>query len=450
MKISSKHSVRAWCTRPGGHYFSKTPVSLRQSAVETPEIFIDPDHPQQVIEGFGGAFTESAAVTFAEMPAALQKQVLRELFDPVLGNGYTLCRTHINSCDFSLGNYTCATEPNDQQLTSFSLQREEQTILPMIRRATEVSGRPLQLLASPWSPPAWMKTTGKMNLGGKLLPRHRRTWARYYVRYIQEMERAGFKIWGLTVQNEPASTQPWDSCVYTAEEERDFVRDHLGPELVRARLKSRRLVIWDHNRDLLYQRAKTIYDDPKAARYVWGAGFHWYSGDFFDNVRYLHDAYPAKQLLFTEGCQEGGTHHGSWDIGERYARSIIADLNRWTVGWIDWNLILNETGGPNHVGNYCSAPVIYNRELKRVNFQSSHYYLGHFSRFIRPGATRLIAASGRDELEVTAARNVDGSIAVVVLNRSRASIPYHIRLQGREHFLESAPRSITTVVFSKP
>lgn len=446
MKKNAFRSARGWMTQPD-HFFAPTSALLKPQEENSREIFIDTDHPAQTIEGFGGAFTESAAVTFFEMPAALQKQVIREMFDPARGNGYTLCRTHLNSCDFSLGNYACASKPGDTNLSSFTLDREQQALLPLIRAATQTAGRQINLLVSPWSPPAWMKSTGKMNRGGKLLPRYRKTWARYYTRFIKEMEKEGFSVWGLTVQNEPAATQPWDSCTYTAEEERDFVRDHLGPELVRSGLKSKRLVVWDHNREILYQRAKTIYDDPKAARYVWGAGFHWYCGDHFDNVRYLHDAYPSKQLLFTEGCQEGGTHAGSWDVGERYARSIIADLNRWTVGWIDWNLMLNETGGPNHVGNYCSAPVIYDRTQKAVRYQSSHYYIGHFSRHIRPGAKRLIAASNCDDLETTAAINKDGSLAVVVLNRSRASIPYRILVQDQVRYLVSAPRSITTVVF---
>jgi glucosylceramidase len=447
MKNFAFRSAKAWTTYPGDHFFSPTPALSKAAKGRPNIIFVDVDHPMQTIEGFGSAFTESAAVTFYEMPAALQKEVLRAFFHPTRGNAYSLCRTHINSCDFSLGNYSCASQANDTELTSFSLERENQSILPMIRAASAVAGRPIQLLASPWSPPAWMKSNGQMNRGGKLLPRHRKTWARYYTRYIREMEKAGFSIWGLTVQNEPEATQPWDSCVYTAEDERDFVRDHLGPELVRAGLKSKRLVIWDHNRDRLYQRAKVVYDDPKAARYVWGAGFHWYCGDFFDNVRYLHDAYPEKQLLFTEGCQESGSHMGSWDTGERYARSIIADLNRWTVGWIDWNILLNEAGGPNHVGNYCSAPILYDRTLKRLKYQSSYFYIGHFSRFIRSGARRLIAASGHDSLESTAALNPDGSVAVVVLNRSQATLPYQIQVQNQHRYLVSEPRSIATVVF---
>ncbi len=182
----------------------------------------------QEIEGFGGAFTEAAAVTLGKIPAEKREEVLRAYFDPKAGHGYSLCRTHINSCDFALGNYAYCEEDGDFDLRSFSIERDRQALVPMIRRALEISGNGFKLFASPWSPPAWMKTTGRMNRGGKLRPECRDVWARYYARYIREYEKEGVPIWGLTVQNEPEAVQPWDSCVYTGEEERDFVRDHLG------------------------------------------------------------------------------------------------------------------------------------------------------------------------------------------------------------------------------
>jgi glucosylceramidase len=246
------------------------------------------------------------------------------------------------------------------------------------------------------------------------------------------------------VQNEPAANQRWDSCLYTAEEERDFVRDFLGPELARAGLAHIRIIVWDHNRDLMVERASVIYSDTEAAKYVWGAGFHWYGEDHFEHVQQVHDAWPDKQLLFTEGCQEGGPHLGSWELGERYARSMINDLNRWTVGWIDWNLILNEQGGPNHVGNFCSAPIMIDREHDALMYQSSYYYLGHFTRFIKPGALRVLCASSRQDLEATAFINPDASIATVVMNRTEDSIRFTLRVRDTKMLAELPPRSIAT------
>ena len=209
-----------------------------------------------------------------------------------------------------------------------------------------------------------------------------------------------------------------------------------------------KIIIWDHNRDLIVERVRVAYDDPAAARYIWGAGFHWYMQDKFDNIQLVHDAWPDKHLLFTEGCQEGGPHLGDWAVGERYGRSIINDLNRWAVGWVDWNLVLDETGGPNHVGNLCSAPIIADTRHDKLIFQSSYYYLGHFSRFIRPGAQRILCATNRDDLEATAFANTDRSLAIVVLNRTETERHYVLSFPECRATSTVPPHSISTYVLS--
>lgn len=398
----------------------------------------------QVLEGFGGAFTEAAAVTWQALPEPQRQQVLLDCFHPAQGHGYTLCRVHMNSCDFALGNYAHVAEPGDVALRSFSIERDRRALLPMIQAAQRVAGRPLKLLVSPWSPPAWMKSNGQMNEGGRLLPEFRAAWAQCFVRFIQAYEAEGVPVWGVSVQNEPEAHQRWDSCLYSAEEERDFVRDHLGPALHGAGLGHVRIVVWDHNRDVMVERASVIYADAEAAKYVWGTGFHWYVEDHFDHVQLVHDAWPDKQLLFTEGCQEGGPHLGEWAPGERYARSIINDLNRWTVGWIDWNLLLNEAGGPNHVGNFCSAPLLADRASGTVLHQASYWALGHFARFIQPGAQRVLCAASREALECTAFRNADGRVAVVALNRTDAALPFNLQADGQAFAAELPPHAMAT------
>ncbi len=293
-----------------------------------------------------------------------------------------------------------------------------------------------------------MKTNGQMDHGGKLKPEFRDAWARYYVRYIQEFEREGLPIWGLTVQNEPMADQMWESCIYTGEEERDFIRDYLGPALEQAGLAGRvKLLIWDHNRDRLFERAKTVYDDPAASRYVWGAAFHWYMGDHFENVQWTHEAYPDKQLVFSEGSQEGGPHFDEWEVGERYGHSMLQDLNHWTTAWVDWNLLLDQRGGPNHKSNYCNAPILANTQKGTLHFQSSYYYLGHVTRFIRPGAQRIISASTLDELETTAFLNLEGQIAVVVMNRTQKSINFALQYHDQASLADSPAHSISTFRF---
>ena len=456
-------------SRDGGHRLSEQPFlapvdepNEERGVANQGTLFVDTRRRFQTLEGFGGAFTEAAATVWQGLPAAAREQFLRDSFDPHTGHGYTLCRVHMNSCDFALGNYAHLEEPDDFSLTSFNIERDRRALLPFIQAALRVAAAPIKLLVSPWSPPAWMKSNGQMNHGGHLRPECRAAWAQCYVRFIQAYAAEGVPVWGVSVQNEPLAVQRWDSCIYTAEEERDFVRDHLGPALHEAGLADVKIVIWDHNRDLMVERANVVYSDEVAARYVWGTGFHWYGDEHFDHVQQVHDAWPDKQLLFTEGCQEGGPHLGSlasWAVGERYARNIINDLNRWTVGWIDWNLLLDERGGPNHVGNYCSAPILVDTTngtgigkdngtgTGTLMHQSAYWVLGHFARFVKPGARRVLCAASRQAIDATAFIHADGSCAVVASNPHDDAAPLLLRIDGVAWQVELPARSLATFVY---
>ena len=409
------------------------------------KITIEPKNQRQEILGFGGSFTEASSSIYKELDEEKKEEIIESYFGEN-GNKYSMARTHINSCDFSLGNYAHVEDENDLELKTFSLERNKISLIPMINDALKKRKNKIRIMASPWSPPAWMKTTGEMNFGGKLKSEYRDTWADYYCKFIENCEKENVPIWGLSIQNEPEAKQTWDSCLYTAEEERDFIKNHLGPSLKKHNLLDRKVIIWDHNRDVMVERARTVLSDPDAAKYVWGTGFHWYCGDHFDNVQKVHDEFPDKQLIFTEGCQEGGPHIGSWDLGERYATSIINDLNRWTVAWIDWNLILNEQGGPNHVGNYCSAPIIVDTRSQDLLYQSSYYYIGHFSRFILPGDKIINSKNTNDKIDVLSSINDQNIVNTVIQNKneSRVEVNYN---RGKVNSVFSIPeRSIVTVV----
>jgi len=405
------------------------------------------DVEYQTIEGFGGAITEASAVTLAKMSPEKQSEIINAYFHPTDGIGYTLVRSHIQSCDFSLGNYAYV-EDNDPDLRSFNIDRDKQALIPVIRRAAETAGQPFRLFASPWSPPAWMKTNGTMNGGGSLKPEYRAAWAEMFVKYIQAYEKAGLPIWAVSVQNEAKAVQIWDSCVYSAEEEKDFVRDYLGPALTKAGLSHVKVMIWDHNRERVYDRAKVAFEDEEASKYIWGICFHWYSGDHFEALATVHEKYPEKKLFFSEGCQEGGVHLGSWETGERYGHDLMGNLNHWTVAWTDWNIVLDEKGGPNHVGNYCDAPIIADTSRDEVVYESSYYYIGHFSKYIRPGAKRIATTRYTDKLETTAFKNADGTIAAVVLNRTDHEIPYILRYRDRLARTQIPAHAIQTLLFS--
>mmetsp|Transcript_63320 Transcript_63320/g.137782 ORF Transcript_63320/g.137782 Transcript_63320/m.137782 type:complete len:451 (-) Transcript_63320:165-1517(-) len=397
-------------------------------------IFVNTRNSFQEFIGIGGAITDASAEVFAKLPAAKQAELIEAYYDPKTGIGYSLARTSIHSCDFSSDSFTYVSD-EDKKLTSFSVEHDQKYRIPMIKRAIEAAGGKLLLYASPWSPPAFMKDNKNMLHGGKLLSDFFDTWALYYCKFIEAYEAEDMPIWGITVQNEPLAVQRWESCIFTAEEERDFLKNHLGPTMNAAGYGGKKIVVWDHNRDLMTHRASTIFDDPEASKYAWGTGFHWYEtwagGEpMFKNVGVLKEAYPDKQLLFTEGCVEGfdAAKYQHWPNAERYGRSMISDFNEGTAGWTDWNILLDQRGGPNHVGNFCFAPVHGDTETGELIYTPSYYYIGHFSRFIRPGARRLSTACSRSHLLSTSFRNQDGSIVTVVMNPTDCEVSYRLYL----------------------
>ncbi len=418
--------------------------SLLESSKE-PTINLDTTKTYQEMVGFGGAFTESAAYNLIRISKEKREEAIKAYFDKEEGLGYSIGRVSIHGCDFSINSYTYIDE-GDKELNTFDISRDKEWVIPLIKDAERVAKEPIQLLASPWSPPAFMKDNNSMIFGGKLLPEYRDSWAKYYVKFIEEYRKAECTIWGITVQNEPAAVQRWDSCIYTAEEERDFVRDHLGPTMVNSDAKDVKILIWDHNRDIMVDRAKTVLEDKEAAKYVWGTGFHWYGDEAFENVGTVHDMFPNKGLLFTEGCQEGGVHFNSWDTGERYARNMIGDFNNWCQGYIDWNLFLDNTGGPNHVNNLCDAPIIVDIFPQNLIKQSSYYYVGHFSKYVRPGSYRIGLDNSNENLQAVAFKNVDNTIALIVLNQTNEQQEYVVSLEGKQYEVIINEHSINTVL----
>jgi glucosylceramidase len=416
-------------------------------------VFVDPTRQFQTFLGIGGALTDASAEVFAMLPKDKQRELIKAYFDDKEGIGYKLARTNIHSCDFSSGSYTYVRE-GDKQLQSFSVEHDRQFRIPFIKQAIAATRGTLNLFASPWSPPAFMKDNNHMLRGGSLKPEFFQSWANYYAKFIRAYQREGIPIWGISVQNEPMATQKWESCIYSAEQERDFLKNFLGPTLKREGLGDKKIIAWDHNRDLIYQRASTILTDPQAAKFVWGIGFHWYepwSGGepMFENVRLVYETFPDKHLIFTEGCVDSFDPKkiGEWKFGEQYGRSMINDFNSGTVGWTDWNILLDEKGGPNHVANFCFAPVHANTKTGELDYLSSYYYIGHFSKFIQPGAKRIASSPSRSQLLSTAFLNPNGKVTVVVMNPSEKKADYWLWVNGNAAEVSSLPHSIQTLVF---
>jgi glucosylceramidase len=417
--------------------------ALDQPDENYPTVMVDVDKTFQTIEGFGGAFTDATAVNFAKLSIEEQDKFLKACFDPEVGNGYTLCRTTIHSCDYSAEMYTYDDVEGDKELENFSIEPDRKYRIPLIKRALETARGNLKIYASPWSPPAWMKTNGDMLYGGKLRPEYSQTWADYFVKYVRAYEKEGIPIWGLTVQNEALAVQVWESCIFTAAEERDFVRDYLGPTLRKNGLSDLKLMFWDHNRGLMYQRAEVMYDDPEAAQYIYGIAFHYYVGHHFDNVRMVHDAFPDKKIIYTEAGMGG-----SWETGVNVAKNMIMDLNNWTNGWTYWNMLLDENRGPRHAGGLGgSSIVVVDTKTGCVTYNPPFYYFGHFSRYIRPGARRIACTSSSDDFLATAFVNVDGKVAVVLLNLSCADGFVQLWVNGQVVRFPTPSQAIATVVF---
>ena len=419
-------------------------VAFQNEPTEASVVNVYDDLEFQTIGGFGGAFTESFCYTLSRMSEENQEKVLDAYFGED-GIQYTVGRVHMGSCDFSLEHYACI-EEGDMDLSTFNIERDKKWIIPTLKRAMEKKGAPLKLLISPWSPPAHFKTNKERNHGGKLLDECKKPWAEHYVKFIDAYQKEGIPTWAVTVQNEPAAVQTWDSCIYTAEEEGLFVRDYLYPALKNSPYLNTKIFCWDHNKVLAYERAR---DTLKiAGGLIDGVGVHWYCGDHFEVLDFISRQYPDKELVFTEGCQEVAEKYiGQWSVGERYAYDIIGNMNHNLTTFIDWNLGLDEKGGPNHVGNYCSAPVIMDTVSDKVTFENSYYYIGHFSKFIRPGAKRVGTSRYTEKLCALAVKNPDGGIVLVMLNREDTEMPVNIVYRGRPAGVRMPPRSIATFLF---
>ncbi len=426
---------------------SRQPLEIETS------VFVEPRKTFQSFMGIGGAITDASAEVFSKLSKDKQQEFMNAYYSKEKGIGYSLLRTTIHSSDFSSGSYTYI-EEGDAALTTFSIDHDKKYRIPMIKEATKTAGGKLLLYVSPWSPPAFMKSNGTMLKGGTLLPKFYQSWANYYVKFIKAYEKEGIPVWGLTIQNEPMATQTWESCIYTAEAERDFLKNFLGPTMKKEGLGNKKIIVWDHNRDLMNQRANTIFSDPEASKYAWGMGFHWYETwaggeQMFENVAKVHEAYPTKNLIFTEGCFEkfDAQKYQFWANGERYGISMINDFNNGTVGWTDWNILLDQNGGPNHVGNFCFAPIHADTHSGELIYTPSYYYIGHFSKFIRPGAKRVSTAVSRSNLLSTSFLNTDGKMVTVVMNKSDKSVTYNLIIASEKTVVVIPAHGIQTLVY---
>lgn len=413
--------------------------------VENNVVNLYPDVLYQVWDGFGGAITEASGYVYSQMDDGCKTELVNAYFGAD-SNNYRTVRVPIDSCDFSLESYSAMNDPADTELQSFSLSRAEQYVIPLLEAAQRAAGMPLEIMLSPWSPPAFMKTNGKKTGGGSLKKEYRDFWASYICRYILEYQKRGFSVKYLTIQNEPKAAQKWDSCEYTAQEEKEFLSDFLYPAMVKNKISDVSICIWDHNKERAFERACDMIDE-KTSPMVGGVAFHWYSGDHFEAISLLKERFPDKKLIFSEGCVEYSHYDKNNQVrnAQIYAHDIIGNLNAGMNIFYDWNILLDQNGGPNYTGNFCDAPILYDTEQSKLEKKLSYTYIGHFSRHIMPGARRIASSKYTDEIETTSFRNPDDTLTVVLLNRTTKSLPVTLRLSGQICELVLPETSICTV-----
>ncbi|XP_071558000.1 lysosomal acid glucosylceramidase-like isoform X1 [Temnothorax nylanderi] len=384
----------------------------------------------QTILGFGGAVTDSLAINIHDLTHETSDHLMRSYFGP-RGINYNFIRTPMGGSDFSTRPYTYAMVENDTSLHYFDLQTEDYVYkIPTIKRAQELNNGQIKLITLPWSASPWMKTKNSWTNNCKLRPEYRQVWADYFVKYFEAYRRNGLEFWGTTCQNEPESHKyiPFahtNGMAWTAEEERDWIVEHLAPTLKKKGFEHIKIFSLDDNRLSLPDWPKTVFQDQKARDIISGTAIHFYFDDLIgpsvlDEIKQL---FPEKSLIYTEACagafeeKDRRVMLGSWKRGELYAINIIESMSHWVSTWIDWNIALNTNGGPNHAGNNIDSPILVNSTADEFYKQPMFYVLGHFSKYVPPNSVRIGTTSENTEgIQNIAFSTPDGGVVLVILN----------------------------------
>ncbi len=439
-------------------------------------ININSEEKFQTITGFGGSFTEASAYLINKLGKENRTKILDAYFGEE-GANYSLTRTHIASCDFSLRNYTYAKVENDLLMEHFTIKDDKDDLIPMILDAKAISKDGFKIISSPWSSPPWMKDN-KHYVGGKLLPEFNDAFALYFSKYLEAYKKEGIDIWGVTVINEPhGNGNNWESTHFSPEEMTLFVQNHLGPKLEKDGWKDVKIFGYDQNRAGLPEWVDAMYKNEETSKYFAGTAIHWYESTynfFSEALQYAHSKAPNKYLIETEGCVDSEIPHWQddawywkkeatdwgWDWANekdkhlhpkyapvnRYATDIIGCLNNWVDGWIDWNMVLDRQGGPNWFKNWCVAPVIVDIEKDEVYFTPLYFIMAHFSKFMRPGAVKIGCTISNEDLMTTAVKNPDGSIAIAIFNPTDKEQTIEINFNNQKKNSSIGAKALQTVV----
>lgn len=468
--------VEVYETSASGNSLTKLErFSSDENQEEIIQVKLLPAQKRQTITGFGGAFTESSAYLLNRLSKEKRNTIIQAYFSTE-GANYSLTRTHMNSCDFSISQYSYSPVADDLNLEHFSIKEDKDDLIPMIKDALKASTDGFKIFASPWTAAPWMKDNNKW-VGGKLLPKYYDTWALFFSKYVDAYKAEGIDIWGFTVENEPLGNgNNWESMHYSPDEMTNFVQNHLGPKL-EADGHQVKILGYDQNREHLKEWIDSQYKNEATSKYFDGTAIHWYASTyeiFPEELQYAHQKAPNKYLIQTEACvdsqvpvwqddawywQKEATDWG-WDWApekdkylhpkyapvNRYARDIIGCLNNYVDGWVDWNMVLDTKGGPNWFKNWCIAPVIVDPQTDEVYFTPLYYTMAHFSKFIRPEAKVIELENTDKDLLITAAENLDGTIAVVVFNEKETPKSIQFSVNDKSVQIDIQGQAIQTIV----
>jgi glucosylceramidase len=511
----------------GDKIAEKENVSFIEGIPKGTIIKIEHEIVKQTIDGIGTSFTESSAFVLAHLQPEQREEVMGKIFGEE-GANFSLTRTHIGACDFSVdGKYSYVDKNGDTKLESFSLKPDKEgfskdrfkgiedesyDLLPMIKEAIEIKNnqedKVLNIVASAWTAPSWMKDIEEWYIpgapennwqgtGGQLKPEYVGTYADYLIKYLNEYRAEGINIWGITPVNEPhGNSGQWESMHFTPETQNEFIKNHFGPKLKSGENMNVKLLIYDQNRDGLEHWTDEIFGDPQSSKYVYGAAVHWYESTFAvyeDVFERVNNKFPNFGIIHTEGCiddlgkeapdgigdpvnfKESGwfnndsfwwnpnatdwgytapwantDDHPIYTPVHRYARNIIVSIDHWLRGWIDWNVVLDQNGGPNHAGNFCGAPIMIDTDTKQIYYTPIYYVLAQFSKTIRPGdkavqTAKILEGLDNDDLHACATINSEKVLSVQLLNTTKEVISYKLQIGSQFAEVKIEANSVQTV-----
>jgi glucosylceramidase len=427
-----------------------TALTLPGGGLQATRIQVDAGVRYQVMEGFGAALTDAAAWNIQYRLTPDQRDALMtSLFSPTDGIGISYLRVPVGSSDYSKTSYTYNDMPAGQQdpnLDQFSIAHDLAYIIPQLKQATTLNPQ-LKIMASPWSPPAWMKTPNVIN-GGSMNPTYYPALANYFVKFVQAYEAEGVPIDAITIQNEPQHvTSGMPSMGMSASEQALFIRDHLGPAFASQGITTK-ILAWDHNWDNT-DFATIVLGDPGASPYVAGTAWHAYGGQVSAQTT-IHNAFPDKDIYFTE------ISSGDWAVkfGDNltwnYRNIFIGATTNWAKTALLWNLALDENNGPTIGGAAnCRGVVTISSTTGEITLNQEYYAIGHSSKFVQPGAVRINSTTWPGSLDTVAYLNPDGSETVLAANSGHLPRTFDLVRQGEYFTYTIPPQSVATFVYRR-